>query len=128
MPVADAELEKIDEAEAGLTEVADFGSNPDALRMLVHLPVDALPDDSIPSELLALLETDGGRELVRTIEAYLDRAGDARATAEALHVHRTSLYYRLTRFQTLSGLDLGNGNDRLAVHLALKLLRLDDRL
>jgi hypothetical protein len=97
-------------------------------RMLVHLPVDALPDDSIPVELLGLLENDAGRELVRTVEAYLDRACDARATAEALHVHRTSLYYRLTRFHKVSGLDLGDGNDRLAVHLALKLLRLDGRL
>jgi feruloyl esterase len=44
MPVADAELEKTDEAEAGLTEAADFGSNPVALRMLVFLPENLLPD------------------------------------------------------------------------------------
>jgi poly(hydroxyalkanoate) depolymerase family esterase len=44
MPVADAGLEKIDEAEAGLTEVADFGSNPGALRMLLHLPKNLPPD------------------------------------------------------------------------------------
>lgn len=97
-------------------------------RMLVHLPVDALPDDSIPIELLSLLDNDSGRELVRTVEVYLDRACDARSTADSLHVHRTSLYYRLRRFEQLSGLDLHNGNDRLAVHLALKLLRLDGRL
>jgi poly(hydroxyalkanoate) depolymerase family esterase len=44
MPVADAEPEKTDDSEAGLTEIADFGSNPGALRMLVHLPENLLPD------------------------------------------------------------------------------------
>jgi poly(hydroxyalkanoate) depolymerase family esterase len=44
MPVADAEPEKTDDSEAGLTEIADFGSNPGALRMLVFLPDNLLPD------------------------------------------------------------------------------------
>lgn len=93
-------------------------------RLLVQLPLDALPPGSIPAPIRALLDTEGGRELVRTVEAYLDRAGDARSTAAALNVHRTSLYYRLGRFTELTGLDLADGHQRLAVHLALKLVRL----
>lgn len=93
-------------------------------RLLVQLPLDALPAGAIPPQVVALLESDGGRELVRTVETYLDRAGDARSTAAALSVHRTSLYYRLSRFTELTGLDLADGHQRLAVHLALKLLRL----
>lgn len=97
-------------------------------RMLVHLPLDELPDDAVPAELLALLATSSGRELVRTVEEYLDRGGDVRSTAEALHLHRTSLYYRLGRFEQQTGLVLSRGNDRLAVHLGLKLARLAGRL
>lgn len=96
-------------------------------RVLVHLPVDELPGDALPPSMLALLETENGRELVRTVEGYLDRAGDARATAEQMHVHRTTLYYRLARFTELTGLDLGDGSDRLTVHLGLKLARLAGR-
>ena len=38
MPAADAEWYDAEASEAGLIEVVDFGSNPGALRMLVHLP------------------------------------------------------------------------------------------
>jgi sugar diacid utilization regulator len=96
-------------------------------RVLVHLPLDELPDEALPPALLHLLTTDGGRELVRTVEGYLDHGGDARSTAEELHVHRTTLYYRLSRFTELTGLDLGDGDDRLTVHLGLKLARLAGR-
>ena len=96
-------------------------------RVLVHLPVDELPGEALPPSMVALLETENGRDLVRTVEGYLDRAGDARATAEDLHVHRTTLYYRLSRFTELTGLDLADGEDRLTVHLGLKLARLAGR-
>ena len=43
IPVADAVPDKAEEATAGLPEIfSDFGSNPGALRMLVHLP-EGLP-------------------------------------------------------------------------------------
>ena len=47
LPRSDADLQETEtEArQAGLTEIADFGSNPGALRMLVHLPED-LPSDA----------------------------------------------------------------------------------
>lgn len=93
-------------------------------RLLVRLPLDDLPDDAIPSGLRQLLETDGAAPLVDTLETYLDAAGDARATVEQLALHRSSLYYRLARIERLTGANLGNGGDRLAMHLGLKLARL----
>ncbi|MFN2538916.1 MAG: PucR family transcriptional regulator [Mycobacteriales bacterium] len=96
-------------------------------RLLVHMSLDDVPEDARPHELLELLETTGGRELARTVEAYLDSGGDARGTAEAMHLHRTSLYHRLNRFEALTGLELKRGQDRLAAHLGLKLARLTGR-
>ncbi|PJE95895.1 PucR family transcriptional regulator [Streptomyces carminius] len=71
----------------------------------------------------ALLEP-GRRELARTVEVFLDHAGQAGRTAAALGVHRQTLYYRLSRVERLTGLDLGDGEDRLLLHMALKTVRL----
>ena len=65
--------------------------------------------------------------LPATLETYLDSACDARATAAALHLHRTSLYYRLSRIEALTGVDLATGSGRLELHLALGLARLARR-
>lgn len=93
-------------------------------RTLVHLPLDSLPEDSIPAELTSLQDAAGGEDLLRTVEVYLDEAGDVRRTIGRLAIHRTSLYYRLNRFFDLTGLDLRRGEERLSVHLGLKLARL----
>jgi DNA-binding PucR family transcriptional regulator len=58
---------------------------------------------------------------VETLEAYLDRAGDAQAAAAALFVHRTTLYHRLRRIERIAGVDLRDGDDRLLLHMALRL-------
>jgi DNA-binding PucR family transcriptional regulator len=71
--------------------------------------------------LVRLLRTDGGQVLVET---YLDLAGNAHATAERLQLHRTTLYYRLQRVEQLAGTNLKDGNERLCLHLALKMAHL----
>jgi PucR family transcriptional regulator, proline-responsive transcriptional activator len=58
--------------------------------------------------------------LLRTLETYLDLGGDAQKTASHLHLHRTSLYYRLHRAAELLQADLEDGLTRLELHLALK--------
>lgn len=77
------------------------------------------PDPSVR----ALLEP-GHREMARTAEAFLDCAGQAGRTAALLGVHRQTLYYRLSRVEQLTGLDLDDGEDRLLLHMALKTARL----
>ncbi|WP_328293638.1 helix-turn-helix domain-containing protein [Kineococcus sp. NBC_00420] len=60
-------------------------------------------------------------ELVETARTYLDLAGSAQRTAAALSIHRQTLYHRLRRIAAVSGYDLDDGRDRLALHLALVL-------
>ncbi len=55
---------------------------------------------------------------------FLDCAGQAGRTASTLNIHRQTLYYRLSRVEQLTGLDLHDGEDRLLLHMSLKAARL----
>jgi hypothetical protein len=62
--------------------------------------------------------------LTETAEAFLDCAGSASRAAEALRIHRQTLYYRLSRIEAVTGLDLADGGARLLLHTSLRAARL----
>ena len=84
----------------------------------------ALPPEAVHDPVVAPLLSPAHRELARTAEVYLDRAGQAGRTAAELGIHRQTLYYRLSRVEQLTGLDLDDGEDRLLLHMTLKSHRL----
>lgn len=88
-------------------------------RLLTSLPAEVTHDPAV-----ALLLSPAHHELARTAEVYLDCAGQAGRTASELGIHRQTLYYRLSRVEQLTGLDLDDGEDRLLLHMALKGARL----
>ncbi|MET8645284.1 helix-turn-helix domain-containing protein, partial [Streptomyces sp. NPDC004675] len=88
-------------------------------RLLTSLPPEAAHDAAV-----RVLLAPAHRELARTAEVFLDCAGQAGRTAAALGIHRQTLYYRLSRVEQLTGLDLDDGEDRLLLHMALKGARL----
>ncbi|HEY9388933.1 MAG TPA: helix-turn-helix domain-containing protein [Mycobacteriales bacterium] len=94
-----------------------------AFRVLAQLSSDEEAESALDPRVLRLFQA-GGLDVVRTVETYLDLAGDAKATAERLYLHRATLYYRLEKAKRLTGMDLHDGGDRLAIHLSLKLSRL----
>ena len=51
----------------------------------------------------------------------LDNGGDVTASAAELHIHRTTLYYRLDRIEALTGVNLRLAAGRDDLHLALQL-------
>lgn len=57
--------------------------------------------------------------LMRTVRAYFDCNCAQHAASRKLYVHEKTVRYRLTQFQTLTGLDLNNHEDRMLVHLAI---------
>jgi hypothetical protein len=64
------------------------------------------------------------RVLTETAEAFLDCAGSASRAASALQIHRQTLYYRLSRIEAVTGLDLADGGARLLLHASLRAARL----
>jgi sugar diacid utilization regulator len=93
-------------------------------RLLAELPLDAMSTRVIHPGLRELLARPQTHFLVHTLEAYLDRAGDAQVTSAALFVHRTTLYHRLRRVEEIGGFSLADGEERLELHLGLKVARL----
>ncbi|MFJ8747943.1 PucR family transcriptional regulator [Streptomyces sp. NPDC102441] len=107
-------------AESRYGPVADWSAI-GPYRLLAALPSAA---DTPPDRAVRPLLTPPHAELARTAEVFLDCAGQASRTAAELGIHRQTLYYRLSRVQQLTGLDLNDGEDRLLLHMALKQARL----
>ena len=61
-----------------------------------------------------------GETAIRTLAAYLDQQGSIVRTAEALHLHRNAVTYRLRRITDLLGVDLDDPDQRLALQLACR--------
>lgn len=105
-------------AEPRLGPVAEWAAI-GPFRLLTALPPEAAHDPAVRTLL-----SPAHRELARTAEVFLDCAGQAGRTAAELGIHRQTLYYRLSRVEQLTGLDLDDGEDRLLLHMALKGARL----
>jgi PucR C-terminal helix-turn-helix domain/GGDEF-like domain len=99
---------------------ADLG----AYRMLARAAEAPGADDLLHPGIPQLFALQAKESLVATLETYLDNGCDTKLTAEALFLHRASLYYRLQRIEALTGASLKRGPDRLALHASLKLARL----
>lgn len=73
---------------------------------------------------LKLLLEERNTELFDTLEAYLDAGGNGVATADTLHIHRSTLNYRLTRIAEILDVDLSQPAVRTNLQVAIKLMRL----
>lgn len=90
--------------------------------LLLRMAADQLSEDALPESVRRLLHAEP--DLLRTAEAFLDRAGDIRAVAGEFALHRATVYQRMRRISQVTGADLSDGEQRLALHLGIKLARL----
>ncbi|MBJ3813383.1 CdaR family transcriptional regulator [Shimwellia pseudoproteus] len=72
-----------------------------------------------PLEKLKAMDNNG--LLRRTLRAWFRHNVQPLATSKALFIHRNTLEYRLNRIGELTGLNLGNFDDRLLLYVALQL-------
>lgn len=89
-------------------------------RLLARIPEGELRDSTLDPSVRHLFDH-GDLELIRTVEVYLDEAGNAQRSAAELAVHRQTLYYRLHKVEEITGLQLSSGDDRLVLHVGLKM-------
>jgi DNA-binding PucR family transcriptional regulator len=88
-----------------------YSSNAKDLAELVH------------PGIVDLVES-GRDDLIHTLDAYLTHGCDVRKTAEALHLHRSTLYYRLEKITEAIGGDLKDGEARFDLMLGIRLANL----
>lgn len=93
------------------------------LHALYHAGPKALEGNPyVPA--LRMLQEEQQADLFNTLEAYLDAGGNGVSTAEGLHIHRSTLNYRLQRISEICGIDLSQPTTRINLQVALKLMRM----
>ncbi|WP_290995738.1 helix-turn-helix domain-containing protein [Gordonibacter sp.] len=65
----------------------------------------------------------GGVDYLETLTSYIENLYNASLTAKALHIHRSTLQYRLERIAAITELNLEDPDDRLYLEFSLALLR-----
>ena len=71
--------------------------------------------------LKKLLQQDSTGQLRKTLAAWFACDNRPVETAQALHIHRNTLDYRLGRIETITGLTLSNTDERFLLYAALQL-------
>jgi sugar diacid utilization regulator len=73
----------------------------------------------------ALLDYDESRksQLVLTLSHYLECGGSYSESAATLHIHRSTLRYRLSRIREITGVDLRDVDNRFNLHAATRAWR-----
>ena len=61
-------------------------------------------------------------DLVRTLSVYLHHHGSHTQAARVLHLHTNTVAYRVQRIESITRLDLGDPDDRLLAHVAVKII------
>jgi purine catabolism regulator len=93
------------------------------LHTLYHAGEESLEGNPhIPT--LQQLCKENQADLFNTLETYLDAGGNGVSTAETLHIHRSTLNYRLQRISEICQVDLSAPATRMDLQVALKLLRM----
>jgi len=94
------------------------------LRLLLGWYGSAAFRDDAAQLLRPLLAAADGEQLLETLEAYLDSGRSPTETAARLGLHRNTVAQRIRRAEQELSVSLDDPDQRLAVHLASRALRL----
>ncbi|GAB2778322.1 PucR family transcriptional regulator [Amycolatopsis magusensis] len=111
-------------AAARNTPAAVEGVGHEVKRLLAGSYAPGVQHELARRLLRPLTRTDAGGQLIATLACYLDNESSATPTAAALGVHRNTVLQRLDRIRSLLAVDLADPDERLAVHLAVRLVQI----
>ncbi|WP_163538465.1 PucR family transcriptional regulator [Gracilibacillus sp. YIM 98692] len=94
--------------------------NLDFISLFHHIP-GHLSDSFYQNTLEAFLNQDTTyeKDMLTTLETYIECNGNIKEVASKLFVHRNTVVYRLEKVSTLLNIDLKNINDLLRIKMAL---------
>jgi PucR family transcriptional regulator, purine catabolism regulatory protein len=112
-------------AASGRTGTVQPAEGLSMLRLLAGWYGSAIFADHATQLLQPLLVAEGGEQLLETLEAYLDSGRSPTETAARLGLHRNTVAQRIRRAEQELSVSLDDPDQRLAVHLASRMLRIN---
>lgn len=103
---------------AGTDPVSSFDAARPRLLISAIENCLAQQQELLDPRVSALIETDP--DGAWTLLNYLDAGSDVGRVAAQMHLHPTTVRYRLRRAGQATGIDLSGGGDRFAMHVQLR--------
>lgn len=89
------------------------------LELLYHSVPKDIREEFLKRTIAPLL---GEKELLHNLQVWLQTQGSLQEIADALHIHKNTLKYRLHKIETMLGIDLADKNDVTMICTAIHLL------
>jgi len=90
---------------------------PDLIRLLPYHKLSEFYVSILKS--LAYAKSEEGLELLTTLDTYLEQGNNVKETANAMFLHRNTVFYRLNKCEALLGLSFKDPIDLLKLRIAL---------
>lgn len=67
-------------------------------------------------------DEENSTDYLHTLETYIQKNRSAPAAAEALHIHKSTFFYRLEKMKSLFNIDVSNPDNMFAYEISLKIM------
>lgn len=98
--------------------IASIIDNPHILTSTIHPAM----------KFMKKYDQENDSEYLNTLQTYIKKNRSAPAAAEALHIHKSTFFYRIEKMKSLFGVDLNNPDNMFAYEISLKLMDLSHYL
>lgn len=122
-----AAAQQVETAKAAMDEHRLSGPSLKSLFLLGAMAQNPLIGSVLASAVQPLVDYDAkrGRNLLETLEVFLDESCNTSAAARRLFLNRHSLMYRLRKIEGLTGFSLKEPSDRFLLQAGVRLHRYD---
>lgn len=75
-------------------------------------------------KFMSKYDEENSTDYLETLKTYIQKNRSAPAAAEALHIHKSTFFYRIEKMKSLFGIDISNADNMFAYEISLKLMEL----
>ncbi|MBE5910275.1 PucR family transcriptional regulator [Pseudobutyrivibrio sp.] len=94
--------------------ISNIIDNPEVLQASIHPAL----------KFIKKYDEENETEYLLTLQTYIQKNRSAPAAAEALHIHKSTFFYRIEKMKSLFGIDISNPDNMFAYEISLKLMKI----
>ena len=94
--------------------ISNIIDNPEVLQASIHPAL----------KFIKTYDEENDTDYLLTLDTYIQKNRSVPAGAEALHIHKSTFFYRIEKMKSLFGIDISNPDNMFAYEISLKLMKI----